>query len=222
MSNLIIAESHRAISDPIKKALGLRCLSATFLPAFSQSTKMEVARTEHFFIKTSNPKALQLDGISKYEIEKLFTKKYFNNIIPMILDIDNGKDIILAQDNDAGGNFMASLLYYKLISNGIEKKRIKRLLGIERVSRDGRYAIDLYFGLFMPFELVIRILERYRIEQKSIGAFRSIDRRIGKGFRNIVALNEALEKSYYEDTIMRNSEGVSLATYFTKQALDEK
>lgn len=222
MLDLIITESHRAISDPIKKTLGLRCLSATFLPAFSQSTKMEVTQTEHYFIKTSNPKALQLDGASKYETEKLFTKKYFNNIIAMILDLDNGKDIILAQDNDAGGNFMASLLYYKLISNGIEKKRIKRLLGIERVSRDGKYAIDLYFGLFMPFELTIRVLERYRIEQKTISTFRSIDRRIGKGFRNIVALNETLEKSFYEDTIRRNSEEVSFATYLTKQALEEK
>lgn len=222
MSNIIITESHRAISTSIKDALGLKCLSATFLPAFSQSTKMEVTHIDHFFIKVSNPKALQFDGISRYETEKLFNKKYFCNIVPMILDLDNGEDILLAQDNDTGGNFMASLLYYKLIANGIEKKRIKRLVGVEKVVRDGKYAIDLYFGLFMPFELVLRILERYRIEQKSIGAFRSIDRRVGKGFRNIVALNEALEKSFYEDIIERNSEGVSLATYLTKHGLNEK
>lgn len=219
---LIITESHRAISQPIKDTLGLRCLSCTFLPRFTQSVLLEVSKTDHYFIQISNANAVHIDGISRWETEKLLTKRYFGNIVPMILDMDEGGDILLAQDNDGGGNLMASLLYYKLIANGVEKKRIKRIIGIEAVRRNGIKAVDIYTGSFIPFELLMRIMERHRMEHRDIAIFMSIDRRLGKGYRNIVSLNESINNSYYEDVVPRASEGVALATYLTKWALDEK
>ena len=222
MQNLIITESHRMLGEEEKKIMQARCVSFTFLPRLKQVYDAEVKEVEDIFIQLSNIKALKVDNTSKYDLEKKFVREYQRNIIPLLLDLYEGGEIFLAQDNDAGGNMMASLLRYKLIDSGIPKEKIKRIIGVEITRRNGKRSLDIYGGKFYPKKLFLRIIDRYRGESEDIHKCGKIDTRLRKGHRNIVALKETLNHCYFAEDIKRESEGIGLATYLVSGVLNER
>ena len=220
--HIVITESHRILSDTMKEAMGARCISFTFLPFFTQRcTNGFIPSMDDVFIGVSNPSVLRADGISKYELEKDFTRVYQKNVIALILDLScEDGDFILAHDNDAGGNMMASLLYYKLIHNGVSPTRIKRIIGMELTVRGGMKCLDTYAGSFYPQTLLMSVLSRYQKEQEDIRKYAKIDKRLRRGYRNIVALHQSFNKIGATEEIIKKSNGTALATYLTNGVLD--
>lgn len=220
--NIIVAETHRAFDDEIKQAIRARCLSCTFLPHFATGVNAPVRDMDTVFARISNIDALRYDGISKYEIEQKAKKSYNGDIVSLVKALDMGSAVFLAQDNDAGGNMMASVLYHKLIDAGIEPDRLIRVIGLEKVIRGESRGVDLYVGEFIDRPTLLRLLDRARIERKIIYETRRFNGHLAKGIRNIASLYATITGMMSDTYVERKSEGVALATYLTKWCLDEK
>ena len=202
------------LDEEMKTAMQARCVSFTFLPRFKNviySHSLDVL--DNVFIGVSNPKVMRADNTSRYDLEERFKREYQGRIVPLLLDLYEGGDIFLAQDNDAGGNMMASLLRYKLREAGIPTIRIKRLIGAEKTRRDGNRRLDMYMGQFYPDKLLARVLDRYRREYEDIRKYGIIDKRLRKGYRNIVSLKEVFSNDIFSEEIKKASNGLALATY---------
>jgi len=227
--NLIITESSRMLNTQAKEALDAQSLSFTFLPAFVQLDKSMLLSAsnpyplDNVFPFVTNTRFITVDGVSRYFVEKIFNKEYMQRVIPFILHFYNEEgDILLAQDNDQGGNMMASLLYYLLIDNGVPHGKIKRIIGVEEVIRDNYSCLDVYMGSFYSKKLLLSLLERDRIEKQAITEFGKIDKRLKKGFRRIGALKHTLTLYYYNNGINIVSKNIALCTYLAQYAISKK
>ena len=226
MSNLIITESHKLLDDEMKDILEANNLSCTFLPKFFNNNKT-ISSTLEYFISISNTNAMKLDGISNYYFKKMLKDDYNNDIVNLIIDtvdVESDSLIFLAQDNDTSGHLMANLLYYKLLDNNINKDRIKRVVGIEKVFRNKIPMLDIYLANFYEENLFYAILNRKRLENKFVFEAKKESIDLMAGYRNIYSLYKIANIINNGDEVIINkkSNEVCLATYITNGLLSEE
>lgn len=210
--DLFISESSRGVHVPLAEELDFTLISFTFLPSFSSLSVPIKKVTDVRAIFTGNNKNFYAEvGLGADEYLSLHER----DLISIILDVHkkvNAKRIFLAQDDDYQGNLMASVLYYHLIKNGIEKHDILRMPLF-----DGGYDY-LSIGLtnFLGEETVVEMLERARMERYYINA----SPKIPGGVRKMYAMK------YIEDHKGKPVEVAGdkscTSTYLTKAMLDEK
>jgi len=214
MKNLIITETHRLLSAEMKKVLDAKNISFTFLPSFSRSLDNKTETTNDHFVLVSNPKAMTLDDISRFDLHRLYEKEHNRNIVSLLCDLTpEGGTVFLAQDNDAGGNFMASMLYYHLQDKGIKKENIKRIVGIQEVYRNEKPYLDVYMGNFISEDVFYAILNRKRMEKRFIFFAKAVHKSLMAGYRKITALYLSVINIGEEIEINKKTDGIALATY---------
>ena len=221
--NLIIAETHRAVTDKQKELLKAKCLSFTFVPKFKNTNALIETHNDYQIFVSNLGKGLNLDGISSFELKDLI-KEYQYDIIGMIQSLITPDDtIFLAQDNDAYGNFMASALYYQLTNEGINPNNIKRVVGLQISKRNSYECLDVYMGTFIEERLFFSIINKKRMEQNFVFSGKKHNTLLQAGYRKNVSLFLLLKiiSENKKVELKKKSDGISLATYLTNGLMEE-
>jgi len=215
--NLIITETHRAVTQKQKQILNAKCLAFTFLPKFKNTNALIETHFDYSLTISNMKRSLYLDNISSFELID-FLKKYQYDIIALIKSLITDDDVIfLAQDNDTYGNFMASLLYYKLLEAGVSPSKIKRVVGLQISKRNGFDFLDIYIGTFIDEKLFFSIINKKRLEQNFIFKAKKESMLLYAGYRKNTSLFMLIKtiNNYQQVEMPKKSDGISLATYLT-------
>lgn len=214
--NLFIAESSQGTHRPCMEVIDATLMSFTFKASFSSIANPILDVCQQTFIRVANPKAFKVDGFSNPEetLDMIYDGEILN-MIKALHEKESKGYIYLGQDLDAGGQLMASLLYYHLINIGIEDKYILRV----PLLQTGYDYLNIGFGEFYENSQVLDILETSRLEQTMMNT----GNKTAMGYRNIFALEHIYNRGKEQNPkVKRKSLGVGNATYLTKFALDER